>query len=222
MGSTSERKGQPHVEKRFNIRIGEESNATLIYLTQSSGNTKRFIVELFIDLGHKYGFLDDSWKERLIESLKKVDEDSSVAEMRALLKGRCHKLAYGKNKEGHNIFSCIAFNPKGALKVRVLGKTVTMFEGKCGACNKDRDIMEGFAERDERIRVLETKIQLKAKTSRKVPICNKGAILSQEGPAFKSCPKSSIPVSVATYCKDLSGGLPCALYAEIELAEGPK
>lgn len=224
--SKSERKGQPHKKKRFNIGIGEASNATLITLTQSSKLNKVFIVEFLIELGHKHGFLKKGWEQKLAKSLKQVDDEGerTASRERALviLRARaCHKLAFGINKAGEDVWSCVAFNPEGVLKVRVLGKTDDMMTGKCVACGRDRDVREGFAERDLRISDLENKIQRKAKTSRKVPICNKGAILTQEGTAFKSCPKSSITVSVATYCKVLSGGLPCALYAEIELAEGP-
>ena len=40
------------------VKIGKDSNEKLIKLAQSSKRTKRFIVEFFIDFGHKYGVLD--------------------------------------------------------------------------------------------------------------------------------------------------------------------
>lgn len=54
----SERKGGAHKAKLIRVSIGEDSNAKLIELAQSSKHTKRWIMELFIELGHKYGFLD--------------------------------------------------------------------------------------------------------------------------------------------------------------------
>lgn len=201
------------------IDIDPRAREVLLKYSQTHGNMPQaMILSSWIMELVNFDIRDSDWAEELAESRAREKEREKSREPFAK---KCHKRAVGYDKDEKEVSFCVAYNEAGVVKTRVLGKTRSVVNAKCLACDLDREMREGLIVRDTRIRELEDKIQMKAKTSRKVPVCNKGAILCQEGTAFKACPKSSIPVSVATYCKVLSGGLPCALYAEIELAEGP-
>lgn len=215
----TERKGQPHKKERKFVGITPERHAELLKYVQSEmksreGITMKLVLDMFIAKCVKQNLYDPDWEEKLVEAEKVINGFAG-------LDNGCHKLAFGKDKSGEGVYHCVSWGESGTVKVRILGKTESMMGSKCLACGKDREVREGLRDRDDRIIELEQKIQMKAKQTNNVPICNKGAILVEEGKSFRSCPKSSVPVSVAGYCKVLSGGLPCPLFAEIALTEGP-
>lgn len=212
--AVSERKGGAHKIERKSIKIDSETHSELVTYCQSKKLKMRDVIAMFVEYGVQTDLYEEDWKEQAVRAL-------NVTNVLADLGASCHRRAKGEDKSGSKVWSCVTYNENGPVKVRVLGNTEELMTGKCKACGLDRDVRAGLAQRDNKIMELETKIQMRAKTSRKVPVCNKGAILTQEGTAFRLCPKSSVPVSVKTYCKVLSSGLPCALYAEVELTEGP-
>jgi hypothetical protein len=183
-------------------------------MKSQKGITMKMVLDMFIEKCVKQDLYDPYWEEKLVKAEEVINSYASLDD-------GCHKLAFGTDESGHGVYSCIGYNEEGVVRIKNLGKTESLMASRCHACGKDREVKAGLRDRDNRIRELEEKIQMKAVRSNKVPICNKGAILVDEGSSFKSCPKSSVPVSVAGYCKKLSGGLPCALYSEIAIPEGP-
>lgn len=210
------RKGGPHKTERKNVKIDEDAHAALLKYAQSKGIGMRLILSEFIFKGVKFDISEEDWIEKLKAQMRITTGYSSM--------GDCDGLAFGENKDGDGVYTCVWYREGRPPQIRVLGKSEDLQKARCAACGRTEEIHLGFKERDTRIRELEEKIQMKARQTNKVPICNGGAILTQEGTAFRSCRKRpGQVVNIETFCRKLtaSGTLPCALYAEVELAEGP-
>lgn len=213
----SERKGGPHKKKRKTLQLSPESHKLLADYAMMKGLKMSLILPMFIKKAVEHDIYDQNW----IEKLKKAER---VTEARASLEGACHRHATGENKEGVAEFSCVAYSEEGVVRIKKLGKTIEIRDAQCFACGLDKKYKAGILVKDKRIAELETSIQMKAKHRNKVPICNGGAILTNEGTAFRSCRKRPGHImNIENECRKLSasGTLPCALFAEVELAEGP-
>lgn len=213
----SKRKGGPRKKKTKTLNLAEGLHKKLGDYAQRINLDMVSIVDMLIESGIDLDLYDPDWKENREKALR-------VTEARASVEGACHRLATGKNKKGVAEFSCVAYSEEGVVRLKKLGKTLDIREAQCFACGEDKKYKEGTLAKDKKIAELETAIQRKAKHRNKVPICNGGAILTNEGTAFRSCRKRPGHImEIETACRKLSasGTLPCALFAEVELAEGP-
>ena len=204
--SSSKRKGQPHIEKRISLKIGEDSNDKLIGLAQSSKLTKRFIMEFFIDLGHKYGFLKDGWEGRLRDALNLVDENRSQERARnkfAALDDACPALNHDEDKKD---FVCVWARLNKPPIVKRLGKDYDEAEIICVACGRTREILEGIAGYEDEIKTLRAEVGRGVVV--RIPSCMEGGRISDDGKKLY-CARTTTFVSVQNHCKVLRRGANC-------------
>lgn len=147
--------------------------------------------------GNRYGFLDDS---------------------------KCKAFKYVQLTEEKGAYMCIWARHNKPPQFKKIAETEEGAVAYCLACDKTREIITGFVERDERIAELEAGLKAKATEVFKIPKCNAGGILSkdkEENMIFTGCRKSpSRPVSVDKFCRVHSNGLPCAMFAEVTVGVG--
>lgn len=196
--------------KNFTVTMGQKFHEMLVKYAQGKGLKMRLIIETFIEMGIKYDVFDPDWTEKMLKAIENVNRYASLDQM-------CEGTAYGEDESGKGIWSCVWFRNGRPPQIRILGKTDSLKEGRCRACNKTEEIAMGFKERDLRIRELETELGSKASAVWKIPICNRGAVLTQEGLAFRTCPERhhDKPVSIEKWCRVYEGGLPCVRFAEL-------
>lgn len=207
---SSERKGGAHKVERKNLKVDADSHAVLVKYAQSKGIKINIILAEFIEKGVKHDIFDPEWDQKMLKRIESVNRY-------AALDGQCEGLAYGEDEEGKGVYSCVWFRVGRPPQIRILGKTESLMESRCAACGRTEEIALGFKERDTRIHELEAELGVKASAVWKIPICNKGAILTQEGLAFRNCPERPYdkPVNIEKWCLVYERGLPCVRFAEL-------
>lgn len=206
MDSTAPRKGGPHKEKRIQVPIGEESNEKLIELAQSSKLSKKWIMEFFIDLGFKYGFLNKGWEGRLRDALNLVDENMSLESARnkfAALDDACPALNHDEDEKD---FVCVWARFNKPPIVKRLGKSYDDAEIICVACGRTREILEGIRGYEHEIKTLRAEVGRGVVV--RIPSCMEGGRISDDGKKLY-CARSTTFVSVQNHCKVLRRGANC-------------
>jgi hypothetical protein len=183
------------------------------------GITMGVVAGMFIDKCTKQDLYDPHWEENLAASERVIAAYASS-------EGACHRHASGKNKEGIVEFSCVAYSEEGVVRVKKLGLTPELRDGKCSACGKDKQYKAGILVKDERITELEMELKGRADKVFKAPKCHGGAQLHNDPNdqlVFNNCKKHpSGPVSVEKFCRVYQGGLPCMSFAEVVLGVGER
>ena len=204
----SERKGGAHKVERKSVKMDADSHADLVLYAQSKGLKINLILAEFIAKGVKHDIHDPEWIEKLLKAQRVIEGYARA--------GLCEGFAPGKDKDGAELFSCVWYRKGRPPQIRILG-IKTLQEGRCAACGRTEKIALGFKERDMRILELETELGSKASAVWKIPICNRGAVLTQEGLAFRNCPERPYdkPVNIQNWCRVYERGLPCVRFAEL-------
>jgi hypothetical protein len=211
----SERKGGAHKKERRTLNLDIEDHARLMEYAQRKKLKMSVILAEFIEKGVEHDIYDPKWIEKLISAQKILNGFASMD------KG-CGALAFGKKKSGEGVYRCVWYNPGKPPSIKILGETESLMKSACQSCDVTKDIREGLAQKDTRIKELEAGLDARSREVYKIPLCRGGALLNDDATIFSSCRKSSVPVSIEKYCKVLSSGLPCGLYAESVIGLGEK
>jgi len=216
----SERKGGAHKVPRKTINLRGETHADLLKYAQSKKLKMSLILETFIDMGIKHDIFDPNWIDKLQRFKDRVNAYSG-------LDRACDGLAYGVDKDGVGVYSCVWFREGRPPQIRILGNSEDLQASRCAACGRTEEIARGFKERDLRIRELEVELGSKSSERLKIPKCNRGAVLNHDkgdNLIFTGCFRNrGVPVSVNNFCRIQADGLPCMFFAELVVGvEGKK
>ena len=207
----SKRIGGPHKTERKSVKLDADAHAQLLKYAQSKGIGMRLILSEFISKGVEFDISDENWIEKLKAQMRIRTGYSSM--------GECKGLAFGKNKDGDGIYTCVWFREGRPPQIRILGNFEELQRSRCAACGRTEEIVMGFKERDTRIRELEVELGSKSSERLKIPKCNRGAVLNhdkEDNLIFTGCFRHrGEPVSVDKYCRVYQNGLPCSMFAEL-------
>lgn len=214
-----ERKGGAHKAERKNVKVDAETHAKLLKYAQSTGIGMSIILAEFVAAGVEHDIHDPDWKVKLRKFEERVNRYAG-------LDGACDGLAYGEDKDGVGVYSCVWFREGRPPQIRLLGNSEELQRSRCAACGRTEDIKKGFTERDTRIRELEVELGSKSSEILKIPKCNRGGVLNHDKEdrlMFTNCFRHrGEPVSVENYCRIQANGLPCMFFAELTVGVGKK
>lgn len=196
--------------KQFSVSVTGEHKEKLVKLAQSSKIDQKQIACYLIDLAEKYDLLKPGWEKRL----------QDVADQRARYDGldtACPALGYAEK-----YYQCIWGQDGKPPKSKKLAREIDEAFEVCEKCKITLEIKMENESYQAKIRDLELLLQSKADETFKVPVCQFGAILQDDGQSFKGCRRSSVDVSISSYCKVRKDGKPCDMYVERVIAVGSK
>lgn len=199
------------------VRIDEEHHKILRRLTNRTGKNQKELFEFLLVLCESIDAVNPGWQERLTASLERGRRE---IELRLFNddQGRCVALANGIEK-----YKCVWGRKGKPPFIRLLETEYEASKELCLRCNRTLAMIEENEGLKRKNIELEERLKTRANVTFKVPKCNVGAILSEDGTEFRGCRKSpTVPVSVEKFCKVYQNGLPCAVYAEsvIGVADG--
>ena len=205
-------------QKGGSVRLSEETIEKLRKMAKHSPQDQKEIVATLVDMNEIHDLLRPDWKKRLDASLRRGMWQLELEKHQASQE-RCDSLRGADEK-----WKCIVGRKKKTPMIRILAENRSDALNLCEGCEITKARNAELEEYARQIKTLQQEIQTKNDVTFKVPICHKGATLNEDATEFRGCPKSSAkePVPIATYCKVLSGGLPCMLYAERVIGVGEK
>jgi hypothetical protein len=197
------------------IRIEFEAREKLRSLSKRYDLTQNDILTILFDMCDQHDLLRKDWQDRLTAALERGQR-----EIEALAyyedPNKCPAIAKGSEK-----YKCVWGREGKPPQIRVLEADFQASLEVCKKCKVTLQIMQEAEGLRSKVDQLTNQLERKAKESFKVPICHKGATLNENATEFSNCPKyRGENVSVESFCKKYSRGLPCALYAERVIAVG--
>lgn len=200
------------------VRLSEETINQLRTLSKNLNYTQPFILATLIDMCAEYDLLNKDWIERINAALARGSEIIQAQRLEDL-ENRCDSLRYADKNH-----KCVVGRIDKTPMIRILAADLDEALDLCVGCKISLDPILKNIEHERTIEDLEIKLKSKAGATFKAPICNKGAILTNDGLEFRGCPKTDMGrnVSVEKWCKVYSRGLPCQLFAEIQIAVDSK
>lgn len=203
--------------KDSTIRIDLDNKEALRKICKRTGFSQPDVLNILFNIAESENLITDGWQKRLKALERKADR-----EIEALYywedPERCPAIAKGSEK-----YKCVWGRVGRPPEIRVLEADYQSSKEVCMKCKITLMMKEEVHALRNQADNLEKRLKEKVNVKYKVPICNKGAILNEDATEFSGCPKHrGENVSVATFCKVYSSGLPCALYAErvIGVADG--
>jgi hypothetical protein len=161
-----------------------------------------------------HDLLRKDWQERLTAALEKgmwhLQQQKHFEN-----KKKCEGLRSADQK-----WKCIQGRYLNTPAIKTLAENWQDAMNLCEGCEVTlKPILLNY-ELQGKIQQLESRLKARAGVTFKAPVCNVGAILTADGTEFRNCPKrpSERTVSVENFCKVLSSGLPCQVYAEIPIS----
>ena len=200
--------------KDGNVRLPKELINRIRTQAKRKEMTQIKLIEELIKLQEVHDLLRDDWDVRLTAALKKGMWH--LAQQKHFEnKKRCDALRAGDEK-----WKCIHGRYQKTPMIRILAECYEASLRLCEGCEVTLAPILLNYELQGKIQQLENKLEARAGVTFKAPVCNRGAVLTADGNEFRSCPKrpSAKTVSVYKFCKVLSNGLPCQLYAEIPIS----
>lgn len=197
-------------EAGSSVRISAKTYKQLKRIVDRADKTQTEIIKILIDMCEVNDLLRKDWQDRLNATLRRgmwqIQQEEHFSN-----RERCEGLRAADLK-----WKCISGRKDKTPMIRILAEDRIDALNLCEGCELTLAPRLQNEEYARQIKTLQDEIQIKSDRTFKVPICHKGATLNEDGTEFGGCPKTSAktPVSIAKYCKVLSGGLPCMLYAE--------
>jgi hypothetical protein len=200
------------------VRISEESLKILRSIARKSGLEQKEIMGILLEMCQQHDLLNPDWQERLNAALKKgmwqLERKRHLEN-----KERCAGLRGADQK-----WKCIQGRINKTPMIRILSENHEDALNLCEGCTETLDPVLENIEHKKTIAKLENRLKARSDQKFKAPICNRGAILTNDGLEFKTCPARSYdkPVDIKTWCKVFNRDTPCYSYAEIVIgvAEG--
>lgn len=196
------------------VRLPEETIQLLRKLAKKTGKTQQDILETLLEMAEVHDLLNEDWQKRLTAALEKGMWH--IAQQKHFEnKEKCAGLRAADQK-----WKCIQGRYQNTPSIRILAEDYDDALNLCDGCTVTLEPILKNYELQEKIQQLEYNLEAAIGVTFKVPVCNRGAVLTAEGNEFRSCPKSpsAKTVSVQKFCKVLSSGLPCQLYAEVPIS----
>lgn len=195
--------------KVFTISMNEDDKLLLETLAKRHKLPMKEIVGYLVGLCDKYNLMAGDWQARL----EGVDQEVNRY---AGLQGACGNMTFAK--EDHICVRAVLGKPPSIKK---LSDDIEEALKICAICEEDT---RKKLDRDltlERVHELEAQLNAKASEKFKVPNCNYGAQLADNGSSFVGCRLNpGKTVDVKNYCKKRLSGKPCSSYTEILIAVG--
>ena len=205
-------------QKGGSVRLSGITIDKLRKLSKRIGLDQKTIISTLLDMCIQHDLLNKDWQERLTAALERGRRDIESRYFESD-PDRCPAIARGEER-----FKCVWGRVGKPPFIRLLEKEYEDSKEICASCKRTLLIDEENRKYVIRINELENKLQHKANQQFKAPVCNRGAILTNDGLAFKSCPARGFdkPVDIKTWCKVYNRDTPCYSYAEILIgvAEG--
>lgn len=176
--------------------------------------TQGDLVHWLLDMAETHDLINEGWMDRLDAALEK-GMWHIAQQKRFENKKACQGLRGADNK-----WKCIQGRYQNTPAIRILAEDYDDALNLCEGCVITLEPILLNYELQGKIQQLESNLEAAAGVTFKAPVCNRGAVLTAEGTEFRSCPKrpSAKTVSVQKFCKVLSNGLPCQLYAEVPIS----
>ena len=196
------------------IRLPEKLIHRIRTQARRKDMTQIKLLEKLIKIQEVNDLLREDWSKRLDASLKKGMWH--IAQQKHFEnKKRCDALRAADEK-----WKCIHGRYQKTPMIRILAEVYEDALNLCEGCEVTLAPILLNYELQGKIQQLENKLEARAGVTFKAPVCNRGAVLTADGTEFRSCPKrpSAKTVSVFKFCKVLSNGTPCQLYAEIPIS----
>jgi hypothetical protein len=207
----------PSADRRYGktVRIDDDAKEKLIKYAQRTGMKNRVILNTLIDMCDQFDLLSPDWTDRINAALAKGSAVIQRSRLQEIEKCDGLRKADGKHK-------CIQGRPDKTPMIRILSEDLDEALDLCEGCTLTKDPILQNIEYQKRITVLEMQLKAKSDFKLKAPVCERGAVLDNDGTAFKGCPRSSNPVSIKNFCMILKNGLPCGLFRTVILGVGKK
>lgn len=176
--------------------------------------TQGDLVHWLLNMAETHDLINEGWMDRLNAALEKgmwhIAQQKHFANAE-----KCSGLRVADQK-----WKCIQGRHERTPEIRILAEDYDDALELCEGCKVTLEPILKNYDLQAKIQQLERSAEIQAGVTFKAPICNRGSVLTAEGTEFRGCPKrpSAKTVSVAKFCKVLSDGLPCALYAEIPIS----
>lgn len=200
------------------VRLPEETIDQLRTLSKKLNYTQPFILATLIDMCAEYDLLNPDWIDRINAALARGSEILQAQRLENL-KDRCNGLRYANKNH-----KCIMGRKDMTPLIRILAPDLDEALDLCVGCKLTLDpVLKNYA-LQEKVQQLEARLKGQVGQKFKAPICNRGAVLTNEGIEFRTCPERSFdkPVSIEKWCKVYSHGLPCPAYAEVVMGVANK
>lgn len=200
------------------IRVTEEAIQNIRKIAKRSGLIQPEILDTLINMCVVHDLLNPDWQERLNAALERgawlIQRKKHLAS-----KERCDGLRDADLK-----WKCIQGRKNMTPMIRILAEDYEDALNLCEGCTVTLEPILKNYEYQEKIQQLENQIQINVGQKFKAPVCNRGAILTNDGLEFKSCPARSYDktVDIKTWCKVFNRDTPCFSYAEIVIAVADK
>ena len=195
--------------KVHKVELKAEDKAILEKLAMRHKLSMKEIAGYLIVLCDKYDLMEGDWQARL--KGEEEDRDRYTG-----LEGACGNMTFAKED-----YICVRAVLGKPPSIKKLSDTIDEALGICAICEEDT---RKKLDRDltlERVHELETQLEVRASEKFKVPNCNYGAHLADNGSSFQGCRLNpGKTVDVQNYCKKRLSGKPCSSYTEILIAVG--
>ena len=185
-------------KKTYTITLDEADKDKLETFSKRRKASMKEIVGFYIQLDTDYDLWSTDWKDKVKEA------DDRRARYTGL-DGACGNMTFAKED-----YICVRAVLGKPPSIKKLSDELEEALKICAICEEDT---RKKLDRDltlERVHELEVKLKERATEKFKIPQCNSGARLDNEGLAFEGCPRSiGKPVSIEGYCKKINGGRGC-------------
>ena len=176
--------------------------------------TQADLIHWLLTMCETHGLINEGWMDRLDAALEKGEWH--IQQKRHFeSKEKCSGL-----RGADQTWKCIQGRFQTTPMIRTLAKDYDEALGLCDGCKVTLEPILLNYDLQAKIQKLERSAEIRAGVTFKAPVCNRGSVLTAEGTEFRGCPKrpSAKTVNVEKFCKILSDGLPCQLYAEIPIS----
>ena len=188
-------------KKTFDVKLDEPDKLLLETQSKRHKLDQKFIVGHLIGLNEKYNLMDGNWQDRLFA------DDKTRAENRRL-EGSCSAFTKVDGK-----WKCVWGVDGKPPAIKTLAEDQNQALGMCASCKITLNIKLENESYQVKVQELEAKLQDQSSKKYKIPQCNNGARLDNDGLAFEGCPRSpGKTVSIESYCKKLKNGAGCDWY----------
>lgn len=192
------------------IHVESDAKDKAIKLSQKYKMSMKAVVSTIIDICDNYNLLEPGWQERLNAAAeageKQIDKNRYMG-----LDDTCPALGYVGEK-----WKCIWGRDQNTPIIKFLAEDLDDALTACARCNRTRDIKNQIDKLQKEVTDLRAE---KRAAVIKVPVCEYGAVLGDEGKTFSGCQRrKGQKVSIAGYCKVYRNGLPCQMYREKAIA----
>lgn len=212
----SDPRGSKKRKKTESVSISPGAKDQVRRLAEKWGINMGDLVEHIIGVFDKVGVKPNDFLEYLERETERAKHEKSGNDY-AFLDDGCDSREW---VDDH--YKCIHGQKGAPPKVKKIATTDRGAANYCRGCTRTRDNAAELKIRDDRITVLETKLDARATEVFKAPVCQGGAHLSADGKRFEGCRKTpaNTPAGVEKFCKVYSHGNPCALYTEAIIGVG--